>query len=502
MKFAASTAVCAIALLALGGCSTGIAPANKSRAVSVAAPFTQEMRLTGEGVFGGEQVSYEAALETYDISGKEGRPDVELVSVSYVAEPKADAAPRPVLFVFNGGPISASLYLHMGAVGPKRVHVPEDLSAPVEAYALVDNPYSPLDVADIVLFDPASTGFSRVVEGGDPEAYYSVEADAQQFTDFVAAWLSRHNRQDAPVYILGESYGTMRATEAAGQLAEAEDANAPAGVFLMGQAVNIIEYAQRRQNIISYVVSLPTLVAMGVEQGKVDTHGKSVEEYMAEASEFAETEYLVALFQGNRLSDDALQSVASKLESYTGLSAEYFVEKGLKVKKDEYRLALLADEGKVLGVADGRYINDDTKQDASGVISDGYYNGFRQYMAETFGLDIEGTYKPSAEVAGLGAWDWGGSSPFSAYDYSVGIDKAFEANPDLRVLIGNGYHDTMTTVGAAEYLAAQANWPASQVRLSFYPGGHMAYSLDSSAERFGQDIRDWITGQGNWAKVE
>ena len=493
-------AACLAAAATLVACSSQAAGPEPA-AISSSAGAELEREVTRSGTFGGETVVYTASVETFDIPAREGRPAVTLTGFSYVADTPVSETERPVLFVFNGGPISASLYLHVGAVGPERVSAPDDLSAPAEAYELVDNPDSPLDVADIVFFDPASTGFSRVEEDGDASAFFSVEADAAQFVDYVEAWLTRHDRTNAPVYILGESYGTMRAAEAAGQMAEDGGPKPAAGVFLMGQAINIIEYAQRRQNIISYVASLPTLAAMGWEQDRVQRKGRSFDAFMADAMAFAETDYLLALFQGNRLEQDELERVAGKLEEYTGITADYYVENRLRISKQEYRVELLKEDGKVLGRSDGRYVGDDPRGDASGVLTEVYVDAFRTYVADVFGIETDGSYKPLADVGGLDGWDWGAASPFGHYDYSVRLEPAFEANPDFRLLIGNGYHDTMTTVGAADYLVAQADWPMDRVRLSYYPGGHMAYSIDSSAEAFGNDIRAWISGGEGWANA-
>jgi len=160
---------------------------------------------------------------------------------------------------------------------------------------------------------------------------------------------------------------------------------------------------------------------------------------------------------------------------------------------------LLKAESKVLGRSDGRYVGGDPQSDASGVVTQAYLTSFTRYVSEVFDLEIDESYRTLAEVGGLNAWGWGEASPFGHFDYSVRLEKAFEANPDFRLLVGNGYHDTMTTVGAADYLVAQADWPMDRVRLSYYQGGHMAYSSDESAEAFGQDIRDWIAGGEDWA---
>lgn len=497
-KHVAIAAMLAFHPVVLAGCVAQPAAEAQAGPDVVGPAYPAEQSVAETGVFGDQTVDYVAALEWFDISVGNDRPDVRLAAVSYTAGPSGSEAERPVLFAFNGGPISPSLWLHMGALGPKRVSAPDDLSAPASAFTTVDNPAAPLDVADIVFFDPASTGFSHVVGGGDPRAYYSVEADAAQFVAFVEAWLARHGRENSPVFILGESYGTMRAAEAAGQLTEA--GKPPAGVHLMGQAVNIIEYSQRPQNIISFVVSLPTIAAMGWEQDRVDRKGRNFETFMADAEAFGESDYLLALFQGNELGEAERERIAARLQEFTGIPAQWYLDNRLRITKEQYRVELMRDEGKVMGRSDGRYIGTDLRGDASAVLQEAYMAGWSQYMSDLFGIEIGEQYSMRAEIRGLDDWSWGASSPFGHFDYSARIQKAFEANPDFRLIIGNGYHDTMTTVGAADYLVKQAHWPLDRVKLAYYPGGHMAYSIDSSAAAFGDDIRAWITGTGEWAE--
>ena len=486
-------------LLAACVSAQAAAPPSPSQAeasgAEPASSFPQEISKEATGVFGGNQIAYTANLERIGIVPN-GLPAADIVTISYVAETEVLPAERPVLFIFNGGPISASLWLHIGALGPKRVSAPEDLSAPLNEFKLVDNPYSPLDAADLVFFDPASTGFSRVTGGGDPSEYFSVEADAAQFAAFAEAWLARHGRSDAPVFILGESYGTHRAAEAAGQIAETGRLNF-GGVFLMGQAVNIVEYSQRKQNIISYVASLPTLAAIAWDVGAVDRRGLSVEEFVAEAQAFGEAEYLGALFKGQRISEEELDTISAKLEVFTGISAEYYVRSRLRISKEQFRTELLKAEEKILGRSDGRYTGplEDGRGDPSGILQAAYWDGFSVYFSGTFeGVSLEGYNQVFSAGPGFDSWNWGASSPFGHFAYAEGINAAFDAYPDFRLFVGTGYHDTMTTVGAADYLIDQSDWPPERVRSGKYIGGHMAYSVDESARQFGDDIRSWIRG--------
>tara|TARA_R110000787_G_scaffold279677_1_gene389941 strand:- start:22906 stop:24438 length:1533 start_codon:yes stop_codon:yes gene_type:complete len=474
---------------------TGCATAETPPAIEQVAPVAKQyfhgpISRSGKGVFGGETVAYTAAIEVTPVEIGVNGKGADIVSFSYVAQYPTDN--RPVLFVFNGGPISASLWLHIGAVGPYRVSLPDDLSKSKAAATLILNTYSPLNVADIVLFDPASTGFSRVREGVDPSVYYSVEADAAQCADFIEAWLAAHGRTGAPVFILGESYGTIRAVEAAGQLAERGPDHAADGVFLMGQAVNIIEYAQRKENIISYVASLPTLAATAWELGKVNKTGNTFEGFMAEAKAFGETEYLTALYQGNKVDPQTRDAVAAKLEAFTGIPAAYYVEHNNRISKETYRAELLKTDGLILGRSDARYTGPSQPgADPASVLSSVYEDAFRDYIKSVFGFEVGDDYKLSADVE---EWFYGPPSPFAAFAYGKRLDPAFAANPDFRLVIGNGYQDTMTTVGASDYAVSQSEWPLDRVRTSYYKGGHMAYSVEDSAKAFGADIREWITG--------
>jgi carboxypeptidase C (cathepsin A) len=445
------------------------------------------------GNFNGKQVRYTSTVESIDVPDAKGNPAARLVSFAYTADDAHNATDRPLMFVFNGGPITASLWLHIGVIGPRRVAVPEDLTVDPKTYQLVDNIYSPLDVADLVFVDPASTGYSRVLPGSAPESYFSVVADGQQVTAFIAAWLTQHNRLSSPTYLVGESYGTIRAAEVAGQLAELPHPILLSGVVLMGQAINIIEYRQRPQNIVSYAVSLPTLAALAWYHQKVDRKGETLEQFVEQAWIFAQTDYLTALFQGSSIHQAELDRVAKRLEEFSGISAEYYREHELRISKEVYRGELLKDRGLLLGRNDGRYVAPLTKKgladDPSNAIMGSFTHLFEQYVHNDLKVDWPEPYVALAGIDNLDGWKWGGSGPFADWPYGDRLLKVMNANPRFHLLIGNGYHDTQTTVGAAEYAVRQSGWPQGRATLSYYEGGHMAYTVERSAKKFIDDIR-------------
>ncbi|TWB13864.1 carboxypeptidase C (cathepsin A) [Nitrospirillum amazonense] len=444
----------------------------------------------------GHKLAYTATVEGTGVNDAAGKPGAHLVSFAYTADTK-DAAKRPVTFVFNGGPITASLWLHLGVMGPKRVAVPDDLKADPATFTLVDNPYSPLDATDLVFVDPASTGFSRVADGVDPKSYFSVKADGQEVTAFIQAWLAQHHREGSPVYLLGESYGTMRAAEVAGQLAELPKPIPLAGVLLMGQAVNIIEYVQRPQNIMSYVVSLPTLAAIAWYHQRVDRHGLSLEAFVDEARRYAQSDYMPALYQGSELPSADRDRVAQRLQELTGIPAAYYRDHALRISKEQYRGELLKDQGLLLGRADARYAVPITDKGIgpdpfAAAVMPPFSRLFKAYIHDDLKVDRTEPYVEAAEVGGLDDWGWSFASPFANWAYSDRLLKAMKANPKMQLLIGNGYYDTQTTVGAAELLARQGGWPDGRVRLTFYEGGHMAYTDEGAARKFGADVRAFV----------
>ncbi len=445
------------------------------------------------GTFNGRKLSYTAMVETIDVIDSGG--GARLVDFAYLADSTAPAA-RPVIFLFNGGPIVPSTLLHLGAFGPMRVAFPDDVGADSPAFKLIDNGYSPLDAADLVFIDPASTGYSRVISGTDPKSYHSVAADGRQVAGLISRWLDLHGRRGSPIYLLGESYGTIRAAEVARQLSEMPKPTMVSGVILLGQALNIVEYVQRPANIMSYVVSLPTLAAAAWYHNKVDRAGRTVEQFTEEARKFAGSDYLDALFQGTRLSEADRQRVARRLEAYSGIPAAYYLSHNLRISKMQFRRELLADRGLLLGNSDARYTAPITEKgvaaDPSDLLMAAVNRLFPAYLREQLKVDWADPYVPSAEVSGLDAWAWGGTSPFSDWPFGAAIGKLMAADPKFRVFVANGYYDMQTTVGAADYLISQSGWPTDRATLKFYEGGHAAYTAEGQAKAFTDDVRSFV----------
>jgi len=458
------------------------------------APFSPKVS-RHRGVFNGREISYSAEVEETVVGDENKAPSARLVSISYLADGVGDAVARPVIFIFNGGPIVPSVFLHLAAFGPKRVEFPDDLTADPSKFVLVDNPHTVLDAADLVFFDPAGTGFSRVNEGTSPEAYFSVEADARQFTEFVEAWSRTHNRLGSPKFLFGESYGTLRAAVAALNISKLDPPVRLDGVFLMGQALNIIETCMRPANILSPVVSLPTMATLGWYHGRVKKNGRTFEQFLDEVRLFARTELLTALFQGNALPAAERDRLSVRLEALTGVPAKLFADVNLRFNKYIIQTELLKDQNEIVGRNDGRYRGPAPKpgkmEDPSDRIGLAVSNGFKKYFEEDLHLETE-DYIPASTAAGMDGWDWGAASPFGDWPYMAPLADVMARNPGFRVAVGIGYHDLLTTLGAAEFAVAQSGWPKDRVSIFRYDGGHMAYTVEKSLKQLMDDVRAWI----------
>ena len=464
-----------------------------------------------QGTFNGKKVSYTATVGETLVRNAAGVAAARIVSTAYTAD-GADPATRPVIFACNGGPIGPSNPLHMMALGPRRLAVPPDLKADPSTFQIVDNTYTVLDVADIVFFDPASTGWSRVLEGIKPEEYYTVDADAQQFAAFIEQWLRDNNRMSSPKYLLGESYATIRVPETGKQLLRLSEPIVLDGMFLMGQAANQLEVNTRPYNIIAPVIGLPSVAATAWYHNKVDRKGRTVYQVMKEAMDFAASDYLNALFKGYDALDDATRNrIAGKLESFTAIPAAYFLANNLRITRPTFQNELFKKEALKLGSDDARYIGPAAGPEPDGFLGGASYKAAMTYFKDELKVDRTDEYRQRQfppEAAGRrgaggrggggggGGWAYANTaSPFSDFPYTTSVTDVMNKNPKFRVFVGSGIYDMKTTTGAAEYLIAQSGWPKSRVHISYYEGGHMAYTNESALKKFTDDVRALVTGK-------
>jgi carboxypeptidase C (cathepsin A) len=497
----AATAIC---VLMLAGLTASPVPAQPAGEAGTNTPPARRFEASGEAQIGGERVRYRTLVEESFVTNAEGQRTASLVSTSYIRENVTREAVRPVVFVFNGGPGSAGLWLQMGLMGPRRVDFEDDVNPPtVPPFRLADNAESPLDVTDIVIFDPPGTGFSRVLPAGKIEEFYGVQQDAQLTVNFVRDWVQRHGRFNSPRFLVGESYGTIRAAIAAKLMAGGPfgtgsmDAITLNGVILLGQAMG------GDAGEASFANSLPSLAATAWYHGKVDQATRSLEEHVADAQSFASGEYLVALYAGSRLAADARQRIAERIAGLIGLPASLVLENDLRVSSDTFSTALLADRGQQVGKYDSRFVlplaasgNDPVADDpAMGQYVPGFVAALNMHLRDEVGARLEEPYLPIEFRKVNSRWDYGsGPGVPTRGEYAKDLAVAMRRNPSLRLFVGTGYYDLVTTVGAAEYTVAHADFPAERVTLRNYASGHMPYLGTENRRQLADDLRNFING--------
>lgn len=457
-----------------------------------------------EADIGGERVRYRAIVEETFLTDEAGKPTASLVSISYVRTNLRRDDARPVVFVFNGGPGSSSVWLHMGLVGPRRIAFGNDVEPEtVPPFGIADNPDSILDVADVVLFDPPGTGYSRVLPDGKPEQFFGVTQDATATVRFVEDWLNRYGRWQSPRYLMGESYGTVRAAVVAKLLAGGPMTTGSMegitlnGIVLLGQAMG------HGVGELAHANDLPSLAATAWYHGKVERQGRTLEQHVAEARKFAAAEYVQALYAGSRLGEAGRRRLAERLAALTGLSANHWLENDLRVSRADFSRALLAGEGKQVGVYDSRYVlplassgNDPVADDpAMGQYVPGFVAALNSYLRDELGVPVEDTYRAIDFRKVNGRWDYGygpGVPPSRSFAPDLGI--AMRRNPELRLFFGNGYYDLATTMGAAEYVIAHSDFPPDRITVVNYESGHMPYLGEGSRRQLAVDLRRFIEG--------
>ena len=439
----------------------------------------------------GETVRYTAEAGTLPIRA-EGKVMAQMFYVAYTRDDLPDGTVRPMVFSFNGGPGTASVWMHMGYTGPRRVQYDEEgfqLRPPV---GLEDNPHSILDVADIVYIDPIATGFSRMVEGEEPHMYHGTLTDIESVGEFIRLFIIRKNRWDSPKFLIGESYGTTRASGLAGYLADAHQIYLN-GVILVSMTGLNVETGPD----LGFATFLPQFTATAWYHGQLpsDLQSRPLREVLDEAELFALDEYLPALARGDRLTDGEMREMAQRVARYTGVSADYVLSANLRMTSSRFWKELLRDQRLTVGRLDARYLGVD--QDAAGETPeydpamadwDGPFgNAVNIYLRQELGYDPDLRYNI-----------WGPVRPWNRDDgtnVSEMLRSAMQANPYLRVMIQGGYFDAATDYFTAQYTISHIQ-PGGEFRdrfrFAWYESGHMMYLRQEDLEGSNQDVRDFI----------
>ena len=453
----------------------------------------------GSGTFGGQAISYTAtAGETY-LKADDGTPRAAIFSVAYVKDGKDPN--RPVTFLFNGGPGSGSVWLHMGAFGPKRVAIPSDArddGAP--PYPIVANPDSLLDATDIVFIDPVGTGFSHALGKTDPKEFWGVTKDAESVAQFIRIWLNENGRWNAPKFLGGESYGTTRSAAVLNQLEGQYNDVALNGVILISTVLDFAAGADTEGNELSYLTNLPSMAATAWFHNKVANRPAAVETFVAEARAWALGPYAAALLKGQKLPAEERAAVRRDLARFTGLNEAFLDRADLRVTPARFYKELLRDRGLTIGRLDSRYTGRD--YDSAGEAPDndpsfygidgGYTAAINAYARSDLGYKTDRRY---VTIGSVGQWDWrlGQGRDSDAYlNVAPYIGKALRENAGLRIFVGQGWYDFATPFFAAEYALSRTGFAMDRIGYHYYDAGHMMYVRDEDRAKLSRDIRAFI----------
>ena len=480
----------------------------------------------------GKPISYQAEAGTLVLDGTgadEGKPQVAMSYVAYFKQ-GADASKRPITFIYNGGPGSSTVWLHMGAWGPKRVVTNDDTHTPAAPYQLVNNDYSLLDASDLVFIDMPGTGFGRLLpQGKDDDArarshkelakkYWGVDADAGAFANFITQFISGHHRWNSPKYLFGESYGTTRSAVLSNLLQSRYDVDLN-GVMLLSQILNFslsIDGADMNPGVdMSYVTALPTFAATAWYHHKLPKYnGSGLAPLLKEATHWATTDYEQALAAGSTLSAEKKQQVAQKLSDYTGLPVAYLLKADLRVTGGMFEQQLLSNTDSDTGRLDTRFsgpsmdpLEKSSDYDPqSAAISSAYVSAFNSYVRNDLKFGDGMTFRPSVYGADDFHWDWKHKAPGQRFsrggtpNVMIDLAVAMKYNPNMKVKLFGGFYDLATPFYTAVYEMEHLPIPESlqkNISYNFFPSGHMVYAHLPSLHQLHDDAAAFIEANDN-----
>ncbi|OQA47579.1 MAG: Serine carboxypeptidase [Chloroflexi bacterium ADurb.Bin325] len=431
------------------------------------------------------------------------KPKATFFFVAYMRDGVADPASRPLTFSFNGGPGSSSVWLHLGALGPRRVLMADDGSALPPPYRLVENAHTLLDVTDLVFIDPVSTGYSRPVEGEKAKEFHSFKPDIESVGDFIRLFTTRYGRWLSPKFLVGESYGTTRAAGLAGYLQERHGLYLN-GVMLISAILDFGTAEFHPGNDLPYILFLPTYTATAWYHRRLAADLQAdLAATLAEARAFALGEYALALLRGNDLPADSRAHVIAQLARLTGLSADYLDRTDLRIEIMRFTKELLRDRRRTVGRLDSRFIGLD--RDSAGerfehdpsmsAIMGPYTAAFNDYVRRDLGFESDLPY----EILSDKVWkNWSYAEHENRYvNVADTLRKAIHMNPHLKVFVANGYYDLATPYFASEYTVSHLGLDPSlwdNITLAYYEAGHMMYIHLPSLAQLKADLAAFVRG--------
>lgn len=503
----------------------------------------------GSVIIAGQKVEYKATAGTLPVMDKTGKAKANIFYIAYTRKTGESPASRRLTFCFNGGPGSASAYVHLGFFGPKKVLIGDDgLSAPTPSQ-LVENDCSILDVTDLVFIDPVSTGFSRAENTNEATLFHGLEEDTSSVGDFIRDYVAKNDRKESPVYIAGESYGTTRAASLSTYLQSKKDVKL-AGIVLISVVLDFQTIRFGPGNELPYALHLPTYTATAYHHGKLDKKwATDLQTALRESQKYADGPYLEVLHKGNLLTDYERQAAAKQIAMLTGVSEDFVLKNDLRIEATRFRMELLREKEVTVGRLDSRVASKppanrttttasntnstttNTKVTEGGTTTTGSSNaatgstppanangrggdgggrnfrggdpsqtllsniftdGMKTYLLDGLGYKTESRYTLTAQVQ---PWNYGQAGTNRYASVAPRLRQALERDKSLRVLACNGYFDLATPHAATVYTFAHMG-PKSlmdQITMAYYDAGHMMYTHEPSRKKLRDDIVKFMT---------
>ncbi|MGA9883235.1 MAG: hypothetical protein WBQ34_05915 [Candidatus Acidiferrales bacterium] len=456
---------------------------------------------------GGQNVSYTATASTTLLKNDKGEPEALMYSTAYTENGVKDFSKRPIVFLYNGGPGSSSVWLHIGAFGPRRLVAGDAQPIPGPPYQIVDNQYSLLNKADLVFIDPIGTGFSHAVGKAKDSDFWGVQSDVKSLAQFISIYISRNHRWNSPKVLYGESYGTFRSV-ALGNYLQEHDGIYINGIGLQSSVLDLGTLNFTIGDDRSYILYLPTYAAVAWHYNLLKNRPADLPAFLEQVRQFASTEYTDALMKGSNISDAEKQQVAAKMSTFTGLDEKYLINANLRVNLPQFRAELLRSRGLTIGRYDARYnaatydvleeyAADDPSYDA---VLGAFTAAFNSYVRDELKFGEGMTYKvlPSAPSE---HWDWKGSNgPGNGFPSAPNVENDLVQelldNAYLQVQVENGYFDLATPFYATEFTMNHLLLPkaaSDRIHLQYYNAGHMMYLHVPDLEKLSTNVRAFIS---------
>jgi carboxypeptidase C (cathepsin A) len=531
-----------VAALSLAGAAVAAPPqaaATKTAPGAAAGPASVFMprttRSTGTVTVEGHRIAYDAMAGTIIVHPKgwddaakpqgakdqigtaEGPPVASMFYVAYFKQ-GVDPRTRPITFLYNGGPGSSTVWLHMGAFGPVRVVTSNDTHTPPAPYGAVDNTYSLLDASDLVFIDAPGTGFSRIEGKNADKAFYGVDQDAYAFASFITQFLSQYDRWNSPKYLFGESYGTPRSAVLINELETERDIDFN-GVILLSQILNFdlsSDGPETNPGVdLPYEIELPTFAATAWYHHKLTSQPDDLQSFLKEVEQFAMGDYARALDQGANLPEDQLNAVADKLHDYTGLSVAYIKKANLRINGPEFEHELQTDSDLTTGRLDTRFsgptmdpLGEEAEYDPqAAAISSAYVSVFNDYVRRTLHYSTDEAYRPEDDKVNS-SWQQKHQPPGAPFPLPVSVNvmpdlaSAMKYDPNLKICLNGGYFDMATPFYEGIYEMHHLQIPASlqsNIEYHYYQSGHMVYANEASLKQIHDNVAAFIRRTDNQA---